>query len=256
MRIRAAALVSLLAALTLPAFSQAAPNTLTPAEKAAGWHLLFNGTSGVGWHSTRGGAAFPTTGWKIADGMLTVTDTGGGEGGQGGDISTDRHFANYELSVDFRVTPGANSGILYIADPTLNPGHGSPAGYEYQVLDDALHPDAKRGENGDRTVGSLYDMIPAKGTADGTKPIHPVGEWNTARILVMGPHIQHWLNGVLVVDYDQSSPEFAAIVAKSKFHVYPNFTAMHDTPIVLQDHAFPVDFRNIKIRELRQSAAH
>ena len=242
----------LLAAITLPALAQArstqAPNTLTSQEKASGWHLLWDGKTTTGWHSERGGP-FPTAGWEIKDGLLSVTDQGGGEGGEGGDIITDRSFLNYELSVDFRLTPGANSGILYLVDLALKPGKGSPAGYEYQILDDALHPDAKRGENGDRTVASLYDMIPAATN----KPTRPIGEWNTARIVVMGPHIQHWLNGVKVVEYDQNSPEFKAIVAKSKFHVYPNFAAMHNTPIVLQDHAFPVSFRNIKIRELTPS---
>jgi hypothetical protein len=113
-----------------------------------------------------------------------------------------------------------------------------------------VHPDAKLGKDGDRTVASLYDLIPAAGTADHTKPIHQVGEWNTARILVNGTHVEHWLNGTKVLEYDRDSPQFRELVANSKFRVYPNFTGMHDTCIDLQDHGFPVSFRNIKIREL------
>jgi hypothetical protein len=226
-----------------------APNTLTRKEKAQGWRLLWDGKTTAGWRSERGGP-FPAAGWAIKDGLLSVTDVGGKEGGAAGDIVTTRTFANYELSVDFRTTTGANSGILYLVDLGLKPGPGSPVGYEYQILDDDVHPDAKRGKDGDRTVASLYDLIPAAGTADHTKPIHAVGEWNTARIVVNGTHAEHWLNGVKVLEYDRDSAEFRALVAESKFKVYPNFAAMHDTCIDLQDHGFPVDFRNIKIREL------
>ena len=246
MRIRllaAAVLFATLSALPQP------PNTLTTAEKKQGWHLLFDGKTSTGWASERGGP-FPATGWGIKDGLLTTSDLGGKEGGDAGDIVTTHNYADYELSVDFRTSPGANSGILYLVDLTLKPGLGSPVGYEYQILDDDLHPDAKRGKDGNRTVASLYDLIPATGTADHTKPIHPVGQWNTARILVRGPHVKHWLNGVKVVEYDRDSPQFRELIAASKFKVYPTFVTLHNTPIVLQDHGFPVSFRNIKIREL------
>ena len=225
--------------------SMAQPNTLTRQEKAAGWQLLWDGKTSSGWQSERGGA-FPTAGWQIRDGLLSVTDTGGKEGGDAGDIATIRKYSDYELTIDFRVTPGANSGILYLVDLDLKKGPGSPVGYEYQILDDALHPDAKRGKDGDRTVASLYDLIaPAK-----DKPIKPVGEWNTARILVRGAHCEHRLNGQKVLEYDRDSPQFQQLVAQSKFNVYPNFTQMHNTVIVLQDHGFPVSFRNLKLRPL------
>ena len=241
-------LALLLLTATIPALTQP-PNTLTKKEKSQGWHLLWDGKTTTGWRSERGGP-FPASGWVIQDGLLSTTDLGGKEGGDAGDIVTTRTFANYELSVDFRITTGANSGILYLVDLDLKKGPGSPAGYEYQILDDAVHPDAQRGKDGNRTVASLYDLIPAAGTADHTKPIHPIGAWNTARILVNGTHVEHWLNGVKVLEYDRDSPQFRALIAASKFNVYPNFAAMHDTPIDLQDHGFPVSFRNLKIREL------
>jgi len=231
----------------MPVFGQAM-NTLSAKEKADGWKLLFDGKTTNGWRSARGGG-FPATGWAVQDGTITVTETGGEEAGNGGDIVTDRTYSNFELSVDFKVSPGANSGIMYFVDLDLMPwnkGHGSAIGFEYQVLDDALHPDAKRGKNGDRTVSSLYDMIPA--AAD--KPIHPVGEWNTAHIVVRGKHSEHWLNGVKVLEYDRDSPEFKAILAESKYHVFPQYGQAGSGYILLQDHGFPVWFRNIKLREL------
>ncbi len=254
---RAAIVSAAILLATIPALTQT-PNTLTKAEKKQGWHLLFDGKTSTGWASERGGP-FPATGWvitgkNIKDGLLTTTDLGGKEGGAAGDIVTTRTYADYELSVDFRTSAGANSGILYLVDLALKPGLGSPVGYEYQILDDDLHPDAKRGKDGNRTVASLYDLIPATGTADHTKPIHRVGQWNTARILVRGPHVEHWLNGVKVVEYDRDSTQFRDLIAASKFKVYPTFVTMHNTPIVLQDHGFPVSFRNIKIRELPQAA--
>jgi hypothetical protein len=236
---------------TISALAQA-PNALSAQEKAAGWHLLFDGETSTGWRSSRS-SGFPLTGWEVKDGLLSVTEHGGEEGGNAGDIITIRKYANFELSVDFRITPGANSGIMYFVDLGLMPGHegrGSNIGFEYQVLDDARHPDAKKGKSGDRTVASLYDMIPASAN----KPVKPVGVWNTARIIVRGTHGEHWLNGVKVVEYNRLTPEFRAIVADSKFHVYPNFGEASDGYILLQDHGFPVSFRNIKIRELPPTA--
>lgn len=241
--VAAAVLAVSLAVLPLSAQT---PNTLTSQEKAQGWHLLFDGKTTDGWRSARGGG-FPAVGWAVKDGMISVTETGGEEAGNGGDIVTTRTYDNFELSVDFRTSPGANSGIMYFVDLNLIPwhnGHGSPVGFEYQVLDDALHPDAKRGKDGDRTVASLYDMIPA--AAD--KPIKPVGEWNTARIVVRGKHGEHWLNGVKVLEYNRDSPAFKAILAGSKYHVFPNYGQEVGGYLLLQDHGFPVSFRNIKIR--------
>ncbi len=239
----------IVALLCVSPISAQAPNTLTAKEKADGWKLLFDGSTTTGWRSARGGG-FPATGWAVQDGTLHVTETGGEEAGNGGDIVTDRTYGNFELSVDFKTSPGANSGIMYFVDLDLIPWHngkGSAVGFEYQVLDDALHPDAKRGKDGDRTVASLYDMIPAAKD----KPIKPVGEWNTARIVVRGKHGKHWLNGVKVLEYDRNSPEFKAILAESKYHVFPQYGQQASGYLLLQDHGFPVWFRNVKIRELK-----
>ncbi|HEX4577045.1 MAG TPA: DUF1080 domain-containing protein [Edaphobacter sp.] len=248
MSIRASFLAAILLTSTLPALTQTAPNTLTPQEKAAGWHLLFDGATTNGWRSTKA-PTFPSTGWEVKDGLISVTEHGGEEGGNAGDIITTRTYANFELSVDFRITPGANSGIKYFVNLNMAPGHeghGSAIGFEYQILDDALHPDAKMGRDGDRTLASLYDMIPAAKD----KPVKPIGEWNTARIVIRGTHGEHWLNGVMVVEYDRATPQFRQAVAESKFHVFPDFGNANDGYILLQDHGFPVSFRNIKIREL------
>jgi hypothetical protein len=242
---RAAFLAAAVLVGTVQALAQTAPNTLSTQEAAAGWKLLWDGKTTNGWRSTHA-PTFPATGWEVKDGLLTVTDHGGEEGGDAGDIITTRKYTNFELTVDFRITPGANSGIKYFVDPDLNKGPGSSIGFEYQILDDAVHPDAKKGKDGDRTLASLYDMIPAARD----KPAKPVGEWNTARIVVRGAHGEHWLNGVKVVEYDRFTPQFRQLVADSKYHVWPNFGELHDGYILLQDHGFPVSFRNIKIREL------
>jgi hypothetical protein len=178
MPIRATLLATAILAGTLPTHAQTAPNTLSKQEAAAGWHLLFDGKTTEGWHSTHG-PTFPATGWEVKDGLLSVTEHGGEEGGNAGDILSTRKYTNFELIIDFRITPGANSGIKYFVDTNYAPGHeghGSAIGFEYQILDDALHPDAKKGHDGDRTEASLYDMIPAAKD----KPVKPIGEWNTA----------------------------------------------------------------------------
>lgn len=230
---------------TLCAAAQTTPNTLSKQETAQGWKLLWDGKTADGWRSVHS-STFPTTGWEMKDGVLSVTDGTGEEGGNAGDIVTTRKYKNFELTADFRMTHGANSGIKYFVDPDLNKGHGSAIGYEYQILDDAVHPDGKKGKNGDRTLASLYDMIPAAAN----KPVKPIGEWNTARIVVRGPHVEHWLNGVKVVEYERFTPQFRQLVAESKYKVWPNFADWPDGYILLQDHGFPVSFRNIKIHEL------
>ena len=153
-------------------------NQLTFDEKRSGWELLWDGKTKTGWRGAKL-TGFPEEGWEINDGILSVLATGGGESTAGGDIVTEKMFGDFEMKVDFKITEGANSGIKYYVDTELNKGPGSSIGLEYQILDDALHEDAKRGSHeGSRTVCSLYDLI----KADPIKPLKPIGEWNTAYI--------------------------------------------------------------------------
>jgi hypothetical protein len=148
------------------------------------------------------------------------------------------------LLVDFKITPGANSGIKLFVNTELNKGAGSSIGPEFQILDDEKHPDAKLGRNGNRTVGSLYDLIPA---AAGKK-VMPVGEWNQARILSESMHVTYWLNGVKTVEFERGSKEWKELVATSKFKPIPGFGELKEGHILLQDHGNQVHFRNLKIR--------
>lgn len=226
-------------------------NRLSSGERQAGWKLLWDGRTSAGWTSAKG-AAFPAKGWGMREGLLTVEGTDGAESANGGDIVTTRDYKNFELSVDFRLTEGANSGIKYFVDPQLSKGAGSAIGPEYQLLDDARHPDAKRGRDGNRTLGSLYDLIAARNLSDPDSPgkrINPPGEWNRAVIVSRGRHVEHWLNGFKVVEYERGSPAFRALVAQSKFAQWPTFGERERGPILLQDHGNRVDFRSIKIRE-------
>jgi hypothetical protein len=223
-----------------------APNTLTDAERAEGWQLLWDGRTVWGWRSAKG-KEFPKEGWEIEDGVLSVVETGGAESRAGGDIVTESSYAAFDLKVDFRLTPGANSGIKYYVDTELNKAEGSAIGLEYQLLDDAAHPDAKMGRDGNRTLASLYDLIPA---AAGRK-LKPIGEWNEARILSDGRHVEHWLNGAKVLEYERGSEAYRSLVAASKYKVWPAFGERPEGPILLQDHGNRVSFRNLKIRELK-----
>jgi len=238
--------------LPVLAADPAQPNTLTDAEKAAGWRLLWDGQTSAGWRTPQSDA-FPARGWVITNGALNVLASGGGESRGGGDIITKERFSEFELLVDFKITEGANSGIKYFVQPNLSPidkntgrptSVGSCIGPEYQILDDLRHPDAKAGKNGNRTLGSLYDVLPPS-----TKK-HPkaIGEWNTARIVVTGKHVEHWLNGEKILEYDRGSEDFRKHVAESKFKGVADFGEWPDGHILLQDHGNQVAFRNIKIR--------
>ena len=227
------ALALMAAALCLSACSsgnKGEDNTLTRKEKKDGWALLWDGKTTEGWRGAKLDA-FPEKGWEIEDGVLKVLPGNGGESTNGGDIITTRLYKNFILKVDFKITEGANSGIKYFVDPTLNKGAGSAIGCEFQVLDDLRHPDAKLGVKGNRTVGSL--------------------SWNTAMVVVQGNHVEHWLNDVKLLEYERNNQEWNALVAYSKYKDWPNFGNYEEGYILLQDHGDEVWYKNIKIKELK-----
>jgi len=232
-------------------------NTLTEQEKADGWKLLWDGKTTDGWRSPKSDE-FPIKSWGLANGLLTVDPgltNGEAEAQAGGDIITRDRYSNFELTADFKTSYGCNSGIKIFVQPNLSPidkvtgkptGVGSAIGLEYQILDDAAHPDANRGRNGDRRLGALYDLFPC----ETNKPVNPIGEWNRAHIISKGNHVEHWLNGRKILEYDRGSAEFRAAVAASKFKDIPNFGEWADGHILLQEHGSEVSFRNVKIRVL------
>ena len=215
--------------LDLNVYAQA---QLSQEEIQQGWKLLFDGKTSNGWKGAQS-ETFPDSGWEIKDGVLTVLADK-----RGGDIVTVDQFNSFELSLEFKLTPGVNSGIKYFVQP------GTSLGLEYQILDDERHADANQGVGGNRTLASLYDLIPAE-----NKKPNPIGEWNQAYILVKGNHIEHWLNGIKVVKYDRGSQCFRALIQKSKYKDIENFGLHPKGHILLQDHGDMVSFRNIKIKE-------
>ena len=221
-------------------------NTLSSYEKKNGWELLFDGKSSKGWVGA-GKNAFPARGWQIAGGQISVLPAEGKESTNGGDIVTTAQFAAFDLSFEFQLTPGANSGVKYFV--TLKEQtQGSAIGLEYQVLDDALHPDAKLGRDENRTLASLYDLITANKTR---RFIHPIGQWNTGRVVVHPDNrVEHYLNGIKVLEYQRASPAFRELVALSKYKDWKEFGEAKQGHILLQDHGNKVSFRSIKIRKL------
>jgi len=234
-----------LLAMSDSSMAQQAPNSLTQKEKSEGWKLLFDGKTMHGWRGAYMDS-LPTKGWEVRDGMMIVNESGGGEAAFGGDIVTIEEYSSFELKVDFKLTEGANSGIKYFVTEQQPKTPGSAIGLEYQLLDDAKHPDAKLGINGNRTLASLYDLMPAR-----DKKANPIGQWNHARILVKGKHVEHWLNGVKVLEYERGGKEFLAHKAESKFKERAGFGEAAKGHILLQDHGNQVFFRNIKIRIIR-----
>lgn len=215
-----------------------AQNSITDEEREQGWELLFDGESTDGWRAYNGDT-FPEKGWEVRDGRLAVLGTGGG------DIITEEKHGDFELKLEWQVTKGGNSGIFYraIEQPTQRIYWSAP---EMQLLDNANHPDAGRGEDGNRKAGSLYDLIPAE-----PQNARPHGEWNSARIVADGAHIEHWQNGEKVLEYELWTPEWYEMLRNSKFETHPEFGDAHKGYIGLQDHGDLVYFRNIKIRELK-----
>ncbi len=224
-------------------------NTLSEQERAEGWQLLWDGRTTWGW---RGLAQkeLPKDRWEAKDGELLTVPAPVSEAATkaapvNADIITDRKFSDFELALEFRLSPGANSGIKYFVRDALADGGASSVGFEYQLIDDSANADAKRGENGARSLASLYDVMPAAAN----KPVRPMGEWNQARIVARGRHVEHWLNGVKVLELERGSEDFRARVAKSKHRVWPGYGDEANGPILLQYHGGGVAFRNVKIRE-------
>jgi len=232
--------------------ADAEPNTLLADEAAEGWTRLFDGETFAGWRGL-GREEVPAKHWVVEDGAIRKVDSGvvplapDGQPLEGGDIMTVATYDDFELRFQWKVAPGANGGIKYNVSETMSvsepPAHAA-LGFEFQVLDDDLHPDALNGPN--RTAGALYDLL---GPTD-AKQLRPVGEFNDSRIVFHGPRGEHWLNGVKVVEFDLVSADFAAHYAASKYEPIPGFGDRRSGHIVLQDHGNDVWFRDIKIRIL------
>jgi len=197
------------------------------------WISLFDGSTLNGWRQAQKDT-LPDAGWSAQNGELSFDPSKD----HGTDIITTRSFTNFELIVDFKVSPGGNSGIKYFLIPNTS------LGCEYQLIDDSTHPDAKLGVQGNRKTGALYDILPASAN----KPYKGAGVWNTARIVVNGNHVEHWLNGVKILEYQRGSDAFKQAIAQSKFKTTTGFAEATSSSILLQAHGDKVSFRNIKIR--------
>lgn len=234
---RPAAVLSLfVSALCLFAQASAAESSaaITPGEQAAGWKLLFNGHSLQGWR-LYGQHAPPGKGWVVADGILKKLPEV-----KGGDIITEQTFNDFDLTWEWRIAPGGNNGIKYL----VTEARSSSPGHEYQMLDDDRHPDGKLGAK--RQTAAFYDVL----APVSNKPLKPVGEWNASRVLVQGNHVEHWLNGAKVLEYELGSEAVRAAVANSKFRNAPGFGTKIRGHIMLTDHHDECWFRNLKLREL------
>jgi hypothetical protein len=229
-----------LAAVAFPALTaclpaQRMPNTLTDAERAAGWTLLFDGRTTEGWRGY--GRPDMPDGWQVVDGALTRV-------ARAGDIVTTRTFRDFELELEWMVAPGGNSGIFYrgVESPRPRDEPIYQSAPEYQILDDAAHRD---GGSRLTSAGANYGLYPAPAGV-----VRPANQWNTARIVVRGNDVEHWLNGTRIVAYTLGSPDWEARVKASKFAEWPVYGRAAEGLIGLQDHGDRVAYRSIRIRPL------
>lgn len=222
-------------------------NYLSDQEKHQGFTLLFNGKDLSGWRNVYS-QEMPTKRWTVKDGQMIVSPSDGSE--TGNDIVSTRKFSAFELVFSFQLSEGANSGVKYFVEEKFDSGGKSGIGLEYQILDDEKHPDAKMGAVGNRTLASLYDLIPSEKIDKrffGKKT-----DWKTGRIVVYPDNrVEHWLNGFKVLEYKRNDNIFKALVARSKYKDFEGFGAAKEGPILLQDHGDLVKYKNIKIRELK-----
>lgn len=222
-------------------------NNLSEQEKAQGWKMLFNGQDFAGWRAVHGDK-MPEKHWSVVDGTINVSPSDGSE--TGNDIVTAAQYGAFEMSFEYKLTEGANSGVKYFVNEAFDSGGKSGVGLEFQVLDDERHPDAKLGAAGNRTMASLYDLIPSYKLEKRFQ--RKIGEWNAGRVVVLPNNVvQHWLNGFMVVEYERKSNIFDALVARSKYEKYKGFGAGDKGHILLQDHGNNVSFKNLKIKELK-----
>jgi hypothetical protein len=213
-------------------------NTLTPEESAAGWKLLFDGKTPAGWRAYAH-QDFPSPRWGVKNGCLCV-DTSASP--TSSDLVTAEKFDDFDLKFQWRISPAGNSGVKYMVHEGKKGRAG--VGYEYQILDDDKNEDGRNGAS--HTAGAVYFLF----APNDKKTLKPVGEFNDSEILVHGNHVEHWLNGAKIVDFEMGSPELKEAIAKSKFKNIKGFGDKIPTVILLQDHGSPVWFRNIKIRAL------
>ncbi len=228
------------------------PNTISPEEKRNGVRLLWDGVTTNGWRGAYKNT-FPNNIWYVKDGTLNVKASNGAESANGGDIVTIDEYHAFDLQFEFQLSDTANSGVKYFVTEKENNG-GSAIGLEYQILDDDKHPDGKLGSIGNRTMASLYDLIPSKkiygGNNDRREKL-PIGSWNRGRIVVYPDgRVEHWINGWKVVEYQRGTQYYLALVAKSKYVNWPNFGMAEKGHILLQEHGTHVSYRSIKIKEL------
>ena len=229
---------------TIEVWSPSVPNTLSEAERRAGWRLLFDGTSGEGWRSA-GGDAFPADGWRIEGGTLAIREAGLLEFRAGGDLFSRERFGDFVLDFEFQVARGGNSGVKYRAQVQRELGYVHALGCEFQILDDAEHPDADRGRPGTRRLGGLYDLFAPEGGR-----FRGVDTWNHGRVHLQKGRLSHYLNGTRVVDVELDSPEWRDALAASKFAEHEAFCSESAGHVVLQDHGDLTRFRNVRIRSL------